>query len=920
MEAVTGAIMSALIPKLGELLKDEYNLDRHVRKGVKSLQTELMMMHAALRKVARVPRDQLDEQVRIWAGEVRDLSYDMEDSVDDFLVRVLESQDCQPTHMGRVMKVLSMIKGLFIKGKDVHQISKAITEAQDLAKELMEQRQRYELDMPRTSTVATIDPRMLALYKDGSELVGVDPIRDEVIKKLIDEDGVSNEEQNLKTISIVGIGGLGKTTLAKAVHDKIQAQFDCVAFVPVGQNPDLKKLLKDIFYGLDKQKFKDIHDTTKDEKLLIDQLGEFLMDKRYLIIIDDIWEEKMWRHIKCGLSKNNLRSRVIITTRKVSVSEACHSSCDDIIHKMEPLSDQDSQILFYRRIFQSENVCPHELEEVSRDILKKCGGIPLAITTIASLLVNKCQIMQKDDWLHLLNSMGHGVTEDAILEEMKGILLLSYYDLPSHLKTCFLYLSIFPRDFEIERDCLIWRWVAEGFIQRDKVNSRLFEIGECYFSELMNRSLIQPERINEEGMVETCRIHDMVLDLACSLSSEENFVCILDNAEWHTPNLQRKVRRLSLHNSHHFDSTSLSKVRSFLVFSLTSCDWLPSLSNFHFLHVLDLGHCGSHGSSSGISVKNVGNLLHLRYLGLRGADVDQLPVDIGKLQLLQTLYIGGTRIQELPASVVQLRQLIFLCVYEGTRLPKRMGNLTSLEVLERVRLSLSPHIVEELGYLTEIRTLTVDCYEINEDMFNILVESLGNLRKLQNLQIWYVGRLLDLMREGWMPPAILRSFESWSRGDMFLRLPQWIDPASLPLLSSLVIGVEELHGDDIQIMGMLPALRSLRVRALRVTGRLVVRASAFPSARECKFFGFPISPCLFPPGAMPGVQRLVFRISARLVTRGEVDCSMRHLPSLERVDVHVSRDDGDDCDDEYAKVALRRAADEHPKRPAIHMC
>jgi hypothetical protein len=123
---------------------------------------------------------------------------------------------------------------------------------------------------------------MLALYKDGSELVGVDPIRDEVIKKLFDEDGVSNEEQNLKTISIVGIGGLGKTTLAKAVHDKIQAQFDCVAFVPVGQNPDLKKLLKDIFYGLDKQKFKDIHDTTKDEKLLIDQLGEFLMDKRYM--------------------------------------------------------------------------------------------------------------------------------------------------------------------------------------------------------------------------------------------------------------------------------------------------------------------------------------------------------------------------------------------------------------------------------------------------------------------------------------------------------------------------------------------------------------------------------------------------------------------------------------------------------------
>ena len=305
--------------------------------------------------------------------------------------------------------------------------------------------------------------------------------------------------------------------------------------------------------------------------------------------------------------------------------------------------------------------------------------------------------------------MGRGVTQGGILKDMKRILSLSYFDLPSHLKTCLLYLSIFPEDFEIKRDWLIWRWLAEGFIQCDKEETRLFEIGESYFNELMNRSLIQPAEINEEGTVVTCRIHDMVLDLICSLSSEENFISILDNAEWHAPNLQRKFRRLSLHNikakvqNHQFDSTVLSKVRTFAVFSPVTCDWLPSLSSFQFLRVLDLGNCGSHKSSSGISLKYVGNLIHLRYLGLRNADVDELPTDIGKLQLLQTLDVRGTGIEELPASVVQLTNLICLYVDPWVRLPKGMGNLVYLQMWQRVALSSSPHIVKELSHLTEVR-------------------------------------------------------------------------------------------------------------------------------------------------------------------------------------------------------------------------
>ncbi|KAF7093693.1 hypothetical protein CFC21_096088 [Triticum aestivum] len=921
MEAAAGAL-SPVLRKLGELLAGEYNLAKRVKKGVQSLRTELEMMHAVLREVGKVPPDQLQEPVRIWAGKVRDLSCDMEDAVDDFLVRVDEGPSSKPTNMrNRVNKFLKKTTKLFGNGKALHQISSAIKEAQDLATELVGLRKKYELDTRSTSNGATIDPRVLALHKDVGELVGVDRTRDEVIQTLICEDGSSKEQ--LKTISIVGVGGLGKTTLTKAVYEKIKTQFDCVAFVPVGQNPDIKKVFKDLLYGLDNEKFSDIHNTTWDENLLIKQISDFLVDKRYLIVIDDIWGKDIWKYIDCALYRNKLQSRVITTTRNVSVSKACLSSTDGTIHRMKPLSDEDSQILFHKRIFQSKEKCPEDLQIVSRDILKKCGGVPLAIITIASLLVSNQRVKPNHDWMDVYNSMGHGVTQSDIAKDMNRILSLSYYDLPSYLKPCLLYLSIFPEDFEIERDWLIWRWLAEGFIQCDKEETSLFEIGETYFNELMNRSLIQPAEINEEGTVVTCRIHDMVLDLVCSLSSEENFISILDNDNWHAPNMQRKSRRLSLHNikakvqNHQFDSTSLSKVRTFAVFSPVTCDWLPSLSSFQFLRVLDLGNCGSHKSSSGISLKYVGNLIHLRYLGLRNADVDELPTDIGKLQLLQTLDVRGTGIEELPASVVQLTNLICLSVNYWVMLPKGMGSLMSLEVLQLVDLSLSPHIAEELSHLTEVRTLDVDCYNMDEDLIDILIKSLGKLHKLQNLRIDFGVRLIDRMRESWVPPPNLRS--SIFSPVWFSRLPKWVNSSSLPHLFTLEIEVEELQGDDIQIIGMLPALRFLRLRARRVIGRLVVRADAFPSARCSMFWGFLTAPCLFPPGAMPRVQHLGFEVSARSIASREVDCGMGHLPSLEHVKVYLKRENSSDEEMETAKAWLRRAAQAHPKCPTIQI-
>jgi predicted AAA+ superfamily ATPase len=202
----------------------------------------------------------------------------MEDIVDAFMVRVeCHAEPANPKN--KVKKLLKKTVRLFKKGRDLHHLSDALDEAVGQAKQLAELHQRYEQEMRDTSASSSVDPRLMAMYRDVEELVGIEETRDELINMLTKGDDWVN--QPLKTVSIVGFGGLGKTTLAKAVYDKIKVQFDCGAFISVSQSPDTKKVLKNILFELDKNNYGNIFDTTREEKHLIDELIELLNKKRY---------------------------------------------------------------------------------------------------------------------------------------------------------------------------------------------------------------------------------------------------------------------------------------------------------------------------------------------------------------------------------------------------------------------------------------------------------------------------------------------------------------------------------------------------------------------------------------------------------------------------------------------------------------
>jgi len=275
-----------------------------------------------------------------------------------------------------------------------------------------------------------------------------------------------------------------------------------------------------------------------------------------------------------------------------------------------------------------------------------------------------------------LNSIGFGSKGNMEAEETMTVLSFSYYDLPPHLRTCLLYLTTYPEDYVISKDSLIWKWVAEGFID-GKQGTRLFELGERYFNDLINRSLILLVESTWNGRVEGCRVHDMVLDLMRKLSSEENFMAILGDNVKGTPALSN-VRRLTHQNgiAEHINSeamvTRMPKVRSYTAFRCSVDSWEQFL-RFKLLRVVDIRGCNF---KEGCHLEHLGDLLHLRYLGIRcQGHALELPKQIGNLKLLQTLDVDGM----LPASIVHLTELVRLRAL--TKVPDGIVKLVSLEEL-----------------------------------------------------------------------------------------------------------------------------------------------------------------------------------------------------------------------------------------------
>jgi len=504
---------------------------------------------------------------------------------------------------------------------------------------------------------------------------------------------------------------------------------------------------------------------------------------RFLIVIDDIWDMPSCEVIKYALVDSGCGSRIITTSRRIDVAETSGE-----VFELMPLSIDDSKELFYATLFSSKSTITFDPldEQFTEYILHKCGGVPLAIITIASLLARKPQ----DEWTRVYNSIGFGHEDYIAVENTRKIIQCSYYDLPSHLKTCILYLSIFPEYYVIEKDALVWRWVAEGFVHEEQGKS-LFKVGERYLYELISRSMI--ELVENEGTnIRACRVHDMVLDLIRPVGKQEDFITILDGYDHdQRQSYQSNARIIAIQNrvlEKHDLMTRMHKpkVRSFNGYACRISSMTLLRLGFQNLRVLSLEGCEITADGSD-GLKNLAGLLHLRYLGLHGRNIWNLPMEIGDLRYLQTLVLTDTYITALPHSVTLLRQLKCLwCFGLILELPEGMGNLTSLEELRLGTLdSNSLNFAKELSKMKDLRVLSI----INTDTFygkwmESLTESLSKLQKMEELELFCDGPSSDkpccshVIAPGAFPKL------------QYLRTKTWLmfHPGAVPCLKSV-----ELH-------------------------------------------------------------------------------------------------------------------------------
>ncbi|XP_027157283.1 disease resistance protein RPM1-like [Coffea eugenioides] len=442
-----------------------------------------------------------------------------------FLKVAEPKEDDDPSSLQRILKAIKSLRAR-------HQVASEIQSIKSRIKNISEGRQRYQAEFgidDRVTGSSTMNDswrysRDDALLVEEAKLVGIDQPKQHLISKLLE-----GHDHQLKVISVVGMAGLGKTTLVKKVHEDpdVRKNFPVCAWVTVSQTCDFPKLLTDLIRQLHKELNKSVPQFI--ESISTIELKEFVKDflqqaGRYAIVFDDVWDVEFWNEIKFALPEGNYGNRVMLTTRNADVASASCIESQDYVHKMEPLSNEDSWTLFRNKIFKG-NRCPDHLMDVAKAVLDKCDGLPLAIVAIGGLLASK-DVSRIDEWEKIQQSLGGEFT--GKLERVKRILSLSYNDLPSHLKPCLLYLTIYPEDYLIDCNMLILLWIAERFVEWREGMS-IEDVAWGYLRELISRSLIQATKCFMKDP-HTCRIHDLMRELFSSSQGNKTWSqLLLDN-------------------------------------------------------------------------------------------------------------------------------------------------------------------------------------------------------------------------------------------------------------------------------------------------------------------------------------------------------------------------------------------------------
>ncbi|CAL2238235.1 unnamed protein product [Prunus armeniaca] len=682
-----------------------------------NLKTTLLTLFVVLNDAEE--KQIVNPAVREWLNELKHAVFDAEDLLDEIDTEALrcklEGEDQTHKLTNKVWNLLPSSRNHFYQGMNVK-----IQELLQILENFVQQKIALGLGEVARRKVSHRTPTTSLVHEPC--VYGRDEVQENLSKVLLSDDA---SKDDVSVLTIVGMGGVGKTTLARMLYNnnKVKGHFTLQAWACVSEDYNAVRITKTILESVTSKPC-----NMTDLNLLQVELREQLRGKKFLFVLDDLWNENYgdWERLQTPFNSGARGSKVIVTTRNKNVASLMKNVP---IQFLEPLSHQDCWLLLAKHAFGNENYSANSnLEGIGKQIALKCKGLPLAAQTLGGLL--RCNI-DSEEWNRILNSniwyLPYGTTD------ILPALWLSYHYLPAQLKRCFVYCSVFPKDYEFEKEDVVQLWMAEGLVTQVDNGKIMESVARKYFDELLSRSLFQKSREFSFTM------HDLIHDLAMFIS--KGFCLRLEGME------SREVKR-ARHLSYargEFDVASKFEplygakcLRTFLPTSLKQNRYYEEfyVSKKVLQHLLPSLRCLRVLSLSRYQnvielPDSIGNLIHLRYLDLSHTAIERLPGVLCNLHNLQTLLLSNcSSLLELPADIrklINLQKLTLASCSSLTKLPAGMGELINLHHLDVSGTKIEEMPVQ-MGRLKSLRQLTT--FVVGRSAGS----SIGELREFPQLQ------------------------------------------------------------------------------------------------------------------------------------------------------------------------------------------
>ncbi|GMI79658.1 hypothetical protein like AT3G14470 [Hibiscus trionum] len=716
-----------IITKLSSPLLHQLGLWRNFKDDLQDLKSIVSAIKAVLLDAEE--RSVSSNLVRDCLEKLKDALYDADDLLDDIHTEALRKDLMSGNKLTKEVRLFFSSSNQFAYGLKMGRKIKAIKARLSSIQSETKMLNLVEREHPVETPFMARRRQQTHSFVHKDEIIGREDDKAALLRLLTEFE----TEENVYIIPIVGFGGLGKTALAQLVYndEMVKDHYESRMWVCVSDVFDVKVIVGNII--------KSVTDQALDHNLEMDQLQKQLRDKidgkKYLLVLDDIWNDdrERWFSLKKLLMGGAKGSRIIVTTRSLRVAKIT-STCQP--HVLKGLSDDDAWFLFKRIAFEQRSAesTNSTFVDIGKQVLKMCGGVPLVIRTIAGTLSFK---ETENEWLSFKDNELSRISQNG--GEILPTLKLSYDHLPSHLKHCFAYCRLYPKDSRIDVQTLVQFWIAQGFVKQSNPSQSLEEIGFGCFKGLVERSFFQEVKEYRSREI-ACKMHDFMHDLAESVAGMES--SILDSS---ASEVDEKCRHLSIDFSllHLFKGKKLRTLLRCPTNSrgrnMSDATWDLIISSRKCLRVLEL---------KVLDVKTVAGsihkLKHLRYLDLSfNANLKILPESICNLQNLLVLKLDNCReLEELPKKIEKLVNLTHLgCDFcDGlTHMPRGIGKLTSLQTL-------SMFVVDKDGSHGAAAADLSELNGLNSLMGKLTIKNLGfvkdakykfkaaNLKEKQHLQ------------------------------------------------------------------------------------------------------------------------------------------------------------------------------------------